>query len=195
MWARHGRGMGVIRLSVAHATLTIICGPMFAGKTTELIRRVADSRARGLIVRVFKPARDDRYHETDLTSHTGERLPATPIREAATAFEGADVGTLIVLDEAHFFGSSLVAPVREAIQRGQSVVLAGVDLDHRGEPFEPFPVLMCEADEVVKLRATCEVCGGPAVHSQRMTAAGDRIVVGGSEMYQARCRTCFQPGR
>lgn len=166
---------------------------MFAGKTTELIRRVSEARAQGRDVRVYKPARDDRYHDTDLTTHTGERLAATPIREAPAAFDDDSAG-LVVIDEAHFFGAAMVNPVREAIRRGKCVLLAGVDRDHRGEPFEPFPVLLCEADDVVKLRARCSVCGESAVHSQRMSGEAGRIVVGGPGMYEARCRGCFVPG-
>ncbi len=184
----------MIRFNVPHANLTIICGPMFAGKTTELIRRVIAARATPQTVHVFKPVRDDRYHDGDITTHTGTRLAAVPISDAATAFAHADTTALIVIDEAHFFGVALIAPVRKAIAQGQSVILAGVDLDHRGEPFEPFPVLLCEADEVVKLRATCAACGGVAVHSQRMNEDRSRIVVGGPGMYEPRCRACFVPG-
>jgi thymidine kinase len=99
----------------------------------------------------------------------------------------------VVIDEAHFFGAALTPVCIELIRRGVRVIVAGVERDHLGRPFEPFPSLLCEADEVVKLSGRCAVCGGPSVHSQRLIASDAHIVVGGAESYQPRCRACFNP--
>jgi thymidine kinase len=101
---------------------------------------------------------------------------------------------VLAIDEIHFFGAALTPIVHQLIGLNKRIILAGVERDHRGRPFEPFPALLCEADEVVKLSGTCAVCGGPSVHSQRMISDDSDIVVGGAEMYQPRCRACFKPG-
>lgn len=177
--------------------LEIICGPMFAGKSTELIRRLREARHAQLDVAVFKPETDTRSGAASIRTHPGDRLDALPLKSASRLIEAipsADRGLVVGVDEAHFFGSELIAPVRELLRRGNRVILAGVERDHRGQPFEPFPTLLCEADEVVKMAAVCGVCGGPAVHSQRLVRSDAAIVVGGAESYQARCRRCFEPG-
>lgn len=180
---------------MTHARLTVICGPMFAGKTTELIRQLDAAAHAGRKVFAFKPASDTRYGQGCLATHAGGRFPA---RGIADEIDGVLLemgeGALAGIDEAHFFGTAIIEPVREALGRGVSFILAGVERDHRGRPFEPFPTLLCEADEVIKLHAACAVCGGPAVHSQRMIPGDAAIVVGGAESYQARCRNCFRPG-
>jgi thymidine kinase len=140
---------------------------------------------------VIKPLRDDRYAHNELVTHDGRRHPATPIGSALEApVAGAGAG-VIGIDEAHFFGAELVAPVVSLVNSGVRVIVAGVERDHRGRPFGPFPTLLCEADEVVKLSGPCARCGAPAVHSQRMSGGDEAIVVGGAGMYEARCRACF----
>jgi thymidine kinase len=162
---------------------------MFSGKTTELIGRLEAAAAEGSRALAIKPARDDRYATGALVTHNGARLAARAIAGPADLpTSGFDV---IGIDEAHFFGAGLIAPVLALVSTGLRVMIAGVERDHKGRPFEPFPTLLCEADEVVKLSGPCARCGKPAVHSQRMTASDDPIVVGGAEMYQARCRACF----
>ncbi len=173
--------------------LVVICGPMFAGKSSALIARVETSRAAGRSVVVVKPVWDDRYDAAKVVTHDGRAVAAMAVR-SATELSGV-IAELVVIDEAHFFGAALVEPVLAMIARGAEVVVAGVERNHRGEPFDPFPRLLIEADEVVKLHARCARCGGPAVHSQRMTASDAHIVVGGAEMYEARCRACFEPAR
>lgn len=175
--------------------LEVICGPMFAGKTTELVRRLLDAQRRGERVVAIKPARDTRYSVLEIATHTGETFPATPVVDAAGVLPAAQHAGVLAIDEAHFFGAKLIPACQELIRRGVRVVIAGIERDHLGRPFEPFPALLCEADEVVKLSGTCAICGGPSVHSQRMFASDAAIVVGGAESYQPRCRACFNPGK
>jgi thymidine kinase len=173
--------------------LEVICGPMFAGKTTELVRRLAAARSAGLRVLALKPARDTRYSVVEIKTHAGGAFPATPVADAAGVIPASAGAQVLAIDEVHFFGSALVPVVQRLISGGARVIVAGVERDHRGRPFVPFPHLLCEADEVVKLSGACAVCGGPSVHSQRMIASDADIVVGGAEMYQPRCRACFEP--
>ena len=173
--------------------LEIICGPMFAGKTTELLRRLLDAQRRGESVVAVKPARDTRYSTGEITTHTGESFPALPVADASGVAGASGTAAVVAIDEAHFFGPALVQVCRELIRGGVRVIVAGVERDHLGRPFEPFPSLLCEADEVAKLSGICAVCGGPSVYSQRMFASDAAIVVGGAESYQARCRACFDP--
>lgn len=173
--------------------LEVICGPMFAGKTTELVRRLLDARRRGEAVIALKPTRDTRYRALEIATHTGETFPATPVVDAAAVLPAIPNATVIAIDEIHFFGTDLIPVCQELIRRGIRVIVAGVERDHMGRPFEPFPAMLCEADEVIKLSGTCAVCGGRSIHSQRMFASDAAIVVGGAESYQPRCRACFDP--
>jgi thymidine kinase len=175
--------------------LEVICGPMFAGKTTELVRRLSEARAAGRRVLALKPARDTRYSVVEIKTHAGGAFPATPVPDAATVGPAAAGAEVLAIDEIHFFGTPLIPIVRQLIASGTRVIVAGVERDHRGRPFEPFPHLLCEADEVIKLSGRCAVCGGPSVHSQRMIESDAHIVVGGAEMYEPRCRACFRPGK
>ncbi len=173
--------------------LEVICGPMFAGKTTELVRRLLEATGRGETVAVIKPARDTRYRVLEIATHTGATFPATPVEDAGDVLDACGAASVLAIDEVHFFGAALVPVCQELIRRGVRVIVAGVERDHLGRPFAPFPELLCEADDVVKLSGTCAVCGGPSVHSQRMVASNAAIVVGGAESYEPRCRACFDP--
>jgi len=167
---------------------------MFSGKTTELIRRLTEAETAGKRTLAIKPLRDDRYAHRELVTHGGARLVATPVASAGEIVGVAAGAEVLGIDEAHFFGAALVSPCLELLRAGRRVIVSGVERDHRGQPFEPFPALLVEADEVVKLSGPCALCGRPAVHSQRMVKLDQAIVVGGAEMYQARCRDCFEPG-
>jgi thymidine kinase len=172
--------------------LEVVCGPMFAGKSTRLLARCAELAAAGLAVQAFKPARDDRYDGArHIVTHDGRRLEARPVVEAAEVL-AADAPAVLI-DEVHFFGDAIVEPCMRLVQSGRVVIVAGVDRDHRGRPFAPFPALLCEADRVDKLHATCARCGGAACHSQRLVDSDAHIVVGGPEAYEPRCRSCFRP--
>jgi thymidine kinase len=165
---------------------------MFSGKTTELLRRLGEAEARGLSVGAVGPARDTRYGDGRLATHTGVWRAARVIGEARELLEAAPGAAVVGVDEGHFFGDALLEPVAELVSRGVRVIVAGVPLDHRGRPFAPFSALCAVADEVVRLWAPCAVCGRAAVHSQRMSGQQGTIVVGGAGMYEARCEGCFE---
>jgi thymidine kinase len=175
--------------------LEVIAGPMFAGKTEELLRRVRRAVIAGLRVRVITHALDTREGVDRVASHAGLGYPSDPVSSSATLAEtiGPEVD-LVAIDEAHFFGPELVPVVGELADRGLVVVVAGLDVTFAGQPFEPLPSLMALAERVDKLTAICTVCGADAIFHVRVTpaAAGDAELVpehvGGAEKYQARCR-------
>lgn len=173
------------------AKLTVICGPMFAGKTTELQQRIAAARAAGGSVLVVKPARDDRYADDAIVTHTGTRVPA---RAVVTLAEIADTDAqFVAIDEIHFFASEAVAPIAALRARGVAVMVAGCDIDHFGEIFTPFDALIPAATELVRITGTCHRCGAPSTHSERLVATTERIIVGGSREFVATCAACFRP--
>ncbi len=179
------------------APLIVICGPMFAGKTTELQRRIALAQAAGERVLVVKPARDTRYGESEIVTHTGVRVPA---RSVATLHEIVDeiVGEIvdfIAIDEIHFFASDAVAPIEALLARGTRVAVAGCDIDHFGDVFAPFDALIPRASEVARIYGVCHRCGAPSTHSERLVATTERIIVGGVKEFIATCPSCFRPSR
>ncbi len=183
--------------------IEIVCGSMFSGKTEELIRRVRRARIARQQVQVFKPALDDRYHTEQVSSHNGLHWEAVPVGNAREILDRLDPETTVVaVDEVQFFDWEISQVCTELAERGLRIILAGLDMDFRGEPFGPMPLLMAEAEEVTKLQAICVTCGAPASRTQRLIdgrpAAFDDpiILVGGSESYEARCRHCHQvPGK
>jgi len=166
--------------------LEVICGPMFAGKTTRLMQRLAELRAAGHQVVAVKPSLDQRYHATDLATHDGLTMPASLVErpEDLAALEADVIG----LDEAHFFESGLHRAVMTLLLRGHHVILAGLDRTSMNEPFGEMGSLLIEADHVVKIAGTCAVCGREAVHTVRLFASREPIVVGGVGMFENRCR-------
>ncbi len=192
-----------MRNSYKGGWIEVICGSMFSGKTEELIRRVRRARIAKQKVQVFKPALDRRYHAEHVSSHNGVRWEAVPVSSAREILERLEPDTSVVaVDEVQFFDWELSKVCNELADRGLRVILGGLDMDFRGEPFGPMPLLMAEAEEVTKLQAICVVCGAPASRTQRLIdgkpAAYDDpiILVGGSESYEARCRYCHEvPGR
>jgi thymidine kinase len=182
--------------------IEVICGSMFSGKTEELIRRVRRARIAKQKVQVFKPALDDRYHTQRVSSHNGLHWEAIPVSQAREIFERLEPDTTVIaVDEAQFFDWEISAVCTELAGRGLRIILGGLDMDFRGEPFGPMPLLMAEAEEVTKLQAICVRCGAPASRTQRLIdsqpAAYDDpvILVGGSESYEARCRACHEVPR
>lgn len=167
--------------------LTVICGPMFAGKTTELIRRASELAAAGLTVAALKPRLDDRYHPTDLATHDARRFAGAVIDDPADLL--AHTARVIALDEAHFFRVGLHDAVMAVLARGSDVMLAGLDRTSMNQPFGEMARLLIEADEVVKLTAPCAVCGRDAIHTVRLFDSTEDIVVGGPGMFENRCRT------
>ncbi|MGB9776167.1 MAG: thymidine kinase [Anaerolineae bacterium] len=182
--------------------IEVICGSMFSGKTEELIRRVRRAQIARQRVQVFKHSLDARYAEREVASHNGLQLEAIPVENSARLRALiAPETTVVAIDEGQFFDEGLVALCEELADRGLRVIVAGLDLDFRGEPFGPMPQLMARAERVDKLQAICVVCGGPASRTQRLIngqpAAYDDpvILVGAEEVYQARCRGCHQVRR
>jgi len=178
-----------------HGLIEVVCGSMFSGKTDELIRRLVRATIARQKVQVFKPAIDVRYAVEKVASHTGSTFDAVPVEKAAEIRSKVEKGTTVVgLDEAQFFDPEIVEVAQELAERGIRVIAAGLDMDFRGEPFGVMPVLMAKAETVLKLHAICMVCGDEASRTQRLVngkpARYDEpvVIVGASEMYEARCR-------
>ena len=180
--------------------LEVIAGPMFSGKSEELIRRVKRVLIAGQKVRVFKPKLDDRYHASDVVSHDGERVRAEPVAgssEMQSRLQGEDV-QVVAVDEAQFFDDGLPELLEELAANGVRVIVAGLDMDFRGEPFGVMPTLMARAEFVEKLSAVCVRCGRAATRTQRLVdgkpARYDEpvILVGAAEAYEPRCRACHE---
>ena len=191
-----------MRHSYSGGWIEVVCGSMFSGKTEELIRRVRRARIAKQQVQVFKPALDDRYYAEQVSSHNGMRWGAVPVGNARDIPDQLEPETTVVaVDEAQFFDWELSSVCKDLANQGLRIILAGLDMDFRGEPFGPMPLLMAEAEEVTKLQAICVVCGAPASRTQRLIdgqpAAYDDpiILVGGSESYEARCRQCHEVPR
>lgn len=174
--------------------IEVICGSMFSGKTEELIRRLVRARIARQGVQAFKPSIDDRYGRDHVVSHNGQRIPSVEIESAAEILALVRDDTRVVgIDEAQFLGMALVPVVEELANRGIRVLVAGLDQDYKGRPFEPIPQLLAIAESVTKTMAVCMVCGAPANRTQRMVAAEERVLVGAGEAYEARCRRCWTP--
>jgi thymidine kinase len=176
---------------------------MFSGKTEELIRRLRRAQIAKQKVQVFKPVIDDRYGMQRITSHNGLYVDALPVKDASAILDLVEPDTTVVaVDEVQFFDWEISRVCEELAGRGLRVIVAGLDMDFRAEPFGPMPVLMAEAEEVTKLQAICVSCGRPASRTQRLIdgqpASYDDpvILVGASEVYEARCRHCHEvPGK
>jgi len=173
----------------------VICGSMFCGKTEELIRRVRRATIAKQAVQVFKPHIDNRYSVEHVSSHSGQNVDAIPIETAQEIINCKEATTTVVaIDEAQFFDDNIVNIVEQLADRGIRVIVAGLDLDFRAEPFGPMPQLMCLAETVTKLHAICVVCGEEASRTQRLVNGKPAryddpiIMVGATEVYEARCR-------
>jgi len=175
--------------------IEVICGPMFSGKSEELIRRLRRAMIARKRVEVFKPAIDDRYSTDEIVSHGDLRLRSEVVANAGQIVERIDWRSEVVgIDEANFMGPQLVEVAQRLADSGKQVIIAGLDTDYLGRPFPPIPDLLAQAESIVKTLAICVRCGNPAKHTQRLRGSEDLIVVGASDMYEARCRRCFEPG-
>ena len=170
----------------------VVCGSMFSGKTEELLRRLKRARIARQRVALFKPALDTRYHDTEVVSHDATAMPSEVVHSADPMLLLAGDADVVGIDEAQFFGVELVDVVEHLAREGRRVIVAGLDQDYLGRPFEPVPQLMAVAEHVTKLHAVCVRCGAPANHSQRIVADGARVLVGEAEAYEPRCRRCFK---
>jgi thymidine kinase len=173
----------------------VIAGPMFSGKTEELIRRLRRAEIAKQKIQVFKPSLDKRYGTEKLASHAGAEFKASPVDKAGEILDHVEEGTTVVaIDEAQFFDDEITSVVQILADRGIRVIVAGLDTDFRGEPFGPMPVLMVQAEQVDKLHAICMVCGDAAARTQRLINGHPAhfsdpvVIVGASELYEARCR-------
>ncbi len=171
----------------------VICGPMFSGKSEELIRRIRRAEIARQRVQIFKHAFDARYDSDSIVSHSRQSLPSVSISKPSDILERtADRTELVAVDEAQFFDAELVDVCSRLADQGKRVVVAGLDLDYRGQPFGPMPLMMCRAEYVTKQLAICVTCGDPAGFTQRLTRSRDQIQVGATGMYEARCRHHFE---
>lgn len=180
--------------------LEVICGPMFSGKSEEMIRRLRRAEIAGQRVAIFKPAIDDRFAVADVVSHAGARMRAIPVSSVAELVHRAQGSEVVGIDEVQFFEADVVGAALELADAGARVITAGLDQDFRRAPFGPMPALLSHAEFVDKLQAVCHSCGGPATTTQRLVDglpapyAGETVVVGADEQYEARCRGCHEPG-
>jgi thymidine kinase len=177
--------------------IEVITGPMFSGKSEELIRRLKRAQIAKRRVACFKPDLDVRYHRNAIASHSAQTLEAVTVANvgelSAVLMPKIEAVEVVGIDEAQFFDASLVHLAHELLRLGRRVILAGLDTTFTGEPFAPIPDLMAIADEVTKLSAVCMQCGATAVHTQRLGSSQDLVLVGAAGVYEARCRACFRP--
>jgi thymidine kinase len=174
--------------------IEVIVGPMFSGKSEELIRRLKRAEIARQRVQIFKPVIDQRYTHSDIVSHSGLELHSEVVNSGADVLQKLQARTEVVgIDEGQFLGEELVDICMHMADAGKRVIVTGLDTDYLGRPFEPMPRLLAVSEEITKLLAICVRCGNPAVHTQRLVASEDLIVVGAAGLYEARCRRCFEP--
>ena len=171
--------------------IEVICGSMFSGKTEELIRRLNRATIAQLKVEIFKPAVDTRYHEADIVSHNANKIRSTPVQAAQEILLLTGDCDVVGLDEAQFFDSEIVNVCNQLADAGKRVIVAGLDMDFMGNPFGAMPHLMAVAEYVTKVHAICMVCGDIASYSYRKVPSQEKVLLGETEAYEARCRRCF----
>src|ERR1700729_4318233 len=173
----------------------VICGPMFSGKSEELIRRLRRAMIARKRVEVFKPAIDNRYSDDEIVSHGDLRMKSQVVSGAAEIIDRIDWRSEVIgIDEANFMGPQLVDVAQKLADGGKQVIIAGLDTDYMGRPFTPMPDLLAVAESITKTLAICMRCGVPAKHTQRLVESNELILVGAEGAYEARCRRCFEPG-
>jgi len=177
--------------------IEVITGPMFSGKSEELIRRLKRARIARQRIACYKPDIDLRYHRTAIASHSSQTHEACTVTNVehlkAELFPQLQEVDVIGIDEAQFFDASIIPLTVELVHLGKRILIAGLDTTFTGDPFGPIPALMAISDEVTKLSAVCMVCGAPAIHTQRLGQSQELVVVGAAGLYEARCRTHFEP--
>lgn len=178
----------------SHGWIEVVTGSMFSGKTEELIRRLRRAQIARQKVQIFKPGLDNRYGDDHITSHSEMRLASDNVSSSRELLERVDPATQVVgIDEGQFFDAELPAVCNTLADQGKRVIVAGLDQDYLGKPFEPMPQLLAIAEYITKTLAICVVCGNPANHTQRLVVSSERVLVGASGAYEARCRACFDP--
>ncbi|MFB6318055.1 thymidine kinase [Saccharicrinis sp. FJH54] len=171
--------------------IEVICGSMFSGKTEELMRRIKRAEFARQSVIIFKPSVDKRYSETKVVSHDMKAVPCISLTKAEHILEESAAVDVVCIDEAQFFDSELIDICQKLANRGKRVIVAGLDMDFKGEPFGSIPGLLAVADHVTKLHAICVKCGALAQFSHRLTLSKQRIMLGEKELYEPLCRKCF----
>ncbi|MDP2624467.1 MAG: thymidine kinase [Actinomycetota bacterium] len=172
----------------------VICGPMFSGKSEELIRRITRYHIARVPTQTFKPLIDDRYSDDHVVSHSSLTTAAEPVGDSGELLRRVRGQTVVVgIDEGQFFDQGLVAVVEQLAASGKKVIVAGLDLDYLGRSFEPIPSLMTRAEYVTKSLAVCHRCGGAGMFTQRVIASDELVVLGAEGAYEARCRRCYDP--
>ncbi len=178
---------------VFHGSIEVVCGPMFSGKTSELIRRVERAQIAKQRVQIFKPCIDIRYNKDDVVSHTSRTVKAEPVENAVDILIRLKDSTRVVaIDEVQFFDDAITTVVVKLAARGYRVICAGLDLDYRAQPFGPMPSLLAVADEVMKIHAICTICGASASRTQRLIKSKAQVLLGETDAYEARCRAHYQ---
>jgi len=174
--------------------IEVITGSMFSGKSEELIRRLRRAQIARRKVQIFKPRFDNRYADRHIVSHSDMRIGSDNVSSSKDLLTMVEAETEVVgIDEGQFFDQDLPSVCNELASRGKRVIVAGLDQDYLGKPFEPMPQLLAIAEYITKTLAICMVCGGPANHTQRLVASSDRVLLGAQGTYEARCRRCFDP--
>lgn len=173
--------------------IEVIAGCMFSGKTEELIRRIRRAQIAKQRVAIFKPKIDNRYSSDHIVSHSESRLLSTVVEGSHEIIDLAKDAQVIGIDEGQFFDMGIVDVADRLANEGKRVVIAGLDQDYRGKPFEPIPQLLAISEYITKTLAICMVCGNPADRTQRTSSASERVLVGAKDSYEARCRRCFEP--
>ena len=173
--------------------IEVIAGCMFSGKTEELIRRIRRAQIARQQVAIFKPSIDNRYSSDHIVSHSELKLQSMLVSTSAEVLELAADAQVVGIDEAQFFDPGIVDVAEKLANQGKRVIIAGLDQDYRGKPFDPMPQLLAVAEYITKTLAICVVCGNPADRTQRTTPSSERVLVGAKDSYEARCRRCFAP--
>ena len=186
--------MDIVRKETHHGWIEVITGSMFSGKSEELIRRLRRAQIAKQKVQIFKPLIDNRFDEDHIVSHSEMRIASENVRSSKELVARVHDDTEVVgIDEGQFFDSDLPAACNALANKGKRVIVAGLDQDYLGRPFEPMPQLLAVAEYITKTLAICVVCGDPANHTQRLVASSERVLVGAQGTYEARCRRCFDP--
>ena len=173
--------------------IEVIAGCMFSGKTEELIRRIRRAEIARQRVAIFKPRIDNRYSSDHIVSHSDAKLLSIVVDRSADILSRVEDAQVVGVDEGQFFDLAIVDVAEQLANNGKRVIIAGLDQDYRGKPFEPMPQLLAVAEYITKTLAICMVCGNPADRTQRITEAHERVLVGAKDAYEARCRKCFVP--
>src|SRR6187401_269600 len=185
--------MDVVR-QPTHGWIEVIVGSMFSGKSEELIRRLRRAQIARLRVQIFKPVIDIRYGDDHIVSHSEMRIGSAAVQSSQALLSQVAPDTEVVgIDEGQFFDADLPAVCDTLADQGKRVIVAGLDQDYLGKPFDPMPQLLAIAEYITKTLAICMVCGAPANHTQRLVASSERVLVGAQGTYEARCRHCFDP--